>query len=132
MKWIRNLVHNFRGAVYATDPIAQIVLWNKSRNLNTYDERTEDNLLAEELEELSAARTAIDSHGIIDAYADILVVVTGSIHKYGYNPNLVLAETLKEITSRKGSINPETGKWEKDLNQDPNSLYKADYSNCKY
>jgi predicted HAD superfamily Cof-like phosphohydrolase len=84
------------------------------------------------MQELSEARAADDIHGIIDAYADMIVVITGSIHKLGYDPNEVLAETLLEISSRKGAINSTTGKWQKDVNQDPTTLYKAVYSDCTY
>jgi predicted HAD superfamily Cof-like phosphohydrolase len=114
------------------DPVRSIVEWNQSRNLLTYDPTTEDRLLAEEMQELSEARAAADIHGIIDAYADMIVVITGSIYKLGYDPNKVLAETLLEISSRKGTIDPTTGKWQKDTNQDPTTLYKADYSACIY
>jgi predicted HAD superfamily Cof-like phosphohydrolase len=114
------------------DPIRSIVEWNQSRNLHNYDSTTEDNLLAEEMQELSEARSVNDIHGVIDAYADMIVVITGSIYKLGYDPNKVLAETLLEISSRKGTINPTTGKWQKDVNQDPTTLYKADYSACIY
>jgi predicted HAD superfamily Cof-like phosphohydrolase len=84
------------------------------------------------MQELSEARAAADIHGIIDAYADMIVVITGSIYKLGYDPNKVLAETLLEISSRKGTIDLTTGKWQKDINQDPTTLYKADYSACIY
>jgi predicted HAD superfamily Cof-like phosphohydrolase len=114
------------------DPIRSIVEWNQSRNLISYDPTTEDRLLAEEMQELSEARSVNDIHGTIDAYADMIVVITGSIYKLGYDPNKVLAETLLEISSRKGTVNPITGKWQKDTNQDPTTLYKADYSDCIY
>jgi hypothetical protein len=43
-----------------------------------------------------------------------------------------MAETLLEINSRKGSVDPLTGKWQKDKDQDPSTLYKANYDNAKY
>jgi hypothetical protein len=42
-----------------------------------------------------------------------------------------MKEVVKEISSRRGSINPETKKWEKDKNQPKEELYKADFSKCK-
>jgi predicted HAD superfamily Cof-like phosphohydrolase len=131
MSWLTTLRTNYNRFHHMMDPIRSIVEWNQSRNLVTYDSTTEDRLLAEEMQELSEARAADDIHGIIDAYADMIVVITGSIHKLGYYPNEVLAETLLEISSRKGAIDPITGKWQKDANQDPTTLYKADYSDCK-
>jgi hypothetical protein len=116
---------------YATDPFGTIVKWNKSRNLNTYDSTTEDNMIAEELEELSAARAVGSVPAAVDAYCDIIVLATGAIHKLGYNPSDAIAETLLEITARKGSIDPTTGKWQKDTKQDPSTLYKARYQPYK-
>ena len=54
-----------------------------------------------------------------------------SIFNMGYDPNKCLLETCKEINSRKGAHDHSIGKWVKDKNQDPATLYKADYSKCK-
>lgn len=105
--------------------LQQIVEWNKSRNLNSFNKETEIRLLSEELQEFVDSYTI---HDLLDSMADIIVVATGTIHKLGYNPDLVLAETIKEITSRQGSIDPSTGKWQKDINQNPSTLYKANYA----
>ena len=48
--------------------------------------------------------------------------------KLGYNPDQVMNETLKEIESRKGEINKETGKFEKFKGI---KTYKAEYDKCK-
>ena len=41
-------------------------------------------------------------------------------------------ETLKEIESRKGAFNSESGKWEKFKDDESKKLwYKADYKSCK-
>ncbi len=122
---------SYRRATYHTYPLESIVLWNKDRNLFNYDATAEDAMLAEELNELSAARALNDTHGMIDAYCDIIVLATGAIHKLGYEPNLAMAETILEISSRKGAIDPSTGKWQKDINQDPSTLYKANYTDAE-
>ena len=127
-----NIVTQFRKAVYAVKPLDSIVSWNKSRNLSTYDATAEDNMIAEELEELSLARADNDVDQMVDAYCDLIVLATGAIHKLGYDPTDAMAETLLEINSRKGFINTTTGKWEKDKSQDPSTLYKANYTTCKY
>lgn len=49
----------------------------------------------------------------------------------GYSPYLCMLETIKEISSRKGSYDEKAGKWIKDKNQDPKTLYKADYKKAK-
>jgi hypothetical protein len=50
---------------------------------------------------------------------------------YGYDLDKCMDEVIKEISSRRGAMNPSTGKWEKFT--DPISKsewYKADYTNC--
>ena len=127
-----NLLKSLRKAYYATYPFESIVKWNKSRNLIAYDATNEDNMIAEELEELSQARSNHNRNEMVDAYCDIIVLATGAIHKLGFDPNNAMAETLLEINSRKGSVDPLTGKWQKDKSQDPSTLYKANYDNAKY
>lgn len=64
---------------------------------------------------------------IIDAVNDMSVFANGDNLKLGFDPVKTMAETLKEISSRKGSYNTETKKWEKETTGDE---YKADYSRC--
>jgi hypothetical protein len=57
----------------------------------------------------------------------------------GYNFEKCMLETIKEISSRRQDpqqasdwlVNGISGKWQKDKNQDPQTLYKADYERCK-
>lgn len=57
----------------------------------------------------------------------------------GYDPYKSMIETIKEISSRKQDpkqaaeweSGKKEGKWMKDKNQDPSTLYKADYNSCK-
>lgn len=88
-------------------------------------------MLLEEVYELKDAILAGDEHEIIDALADTIVLSSNHIGQMKYDLDLVMKETLKEISSRRGSINQETGKWEKDKSQDPTNLYKANYKTCK-
>lgn len=54
------------------------------------------------------------------------------IEDMGYNFKQCMDETLKEIESRKGAFNPDSGKWEKFKDEESKKLwYKADYSKCK-
>jgi hypothetical protein len=109
------------------DPIKGIIQFNKDRNLTKFDPVAEYAMLEEELLEFYAAYSAQDTYEMVDALCDLIVIATGGIHKLGYDPTEALSETVKEITSRQGSLNPDTGKWEKDRNQDPKTLYKAHY-----
>jgi len=111
--------------------LEEIVLWNESRNLKDFKPHNEYALLFEELMEFQNASISKNESEQVDALCDIIVVATGALHKLGYSPDKAMDETLKEINSRKGSINENTGKWEKDITQDPETLYKANYSTCK-
>ena len=109
------------------DPIKGIVQFNQDRRLSTFDAMAEYNMLVEELQEFLVAASLQDQHETVDALCDMIVLSVGAIYKLGYDPTATLQETVKEITSRKGGFNQDTGKWEKDKTQDPATLYKAAY-----
>jgi len=113
--------------------------WRKNRGLTTpqisINQETGNpaiiDMLLEEVEELRLALLDNNEHEIIDACNDLIVLSANHVAQSGYDIDLTMKETLKEISSREGSINPTTGKWQKDKAQDPSTLYKADYSTCK-
>jgi hypothetical protein len=71
-----------------------------------------------------------DEHYEIDALADIVVIAKGEIVKKGYDIDMVMDETLKEIESRTGKI--ENGKFIKDTSEEAiKKWYKADYAKAK-
>lgn len=105
-----------------------IVKFNTDRYLMTFDSDVEYKLLEEELQEFFWATEKADK---VDALCDLVVVAVGGLYKLGYDPEKALAETVKEILSRQGTTNQRTGKWEKNHNQDPDTLYKADYTTAE-
>lgn len=107
-----------------------IIKFNVDRNLTDFCAGAEYKMLAEELQEFYEAMTNNDIYGMIDALSDLRVIATGATWKAGYNPELALLETCKEIHSRQGSMGSD-GKWLKDKNQDPATLYKADYTQTR-
>jgi len=112
-------------------PFQGIIKFNEDRNLvKDFTLENEHKMLEEELNELMTAINDKDTYEIIDALCDIIVVATGTIHKMGYIPELALKQTVKEILSRKGELDI-NGKFQKDINQDPKTLYKADYNLAK-
>ena len=113
------------------NPIDGIVRFNEDRKLTTFNGIAEYNMLHEELQEFLSAVAQEDKHEMVDALCDIIVVGIGAINKLGYIPAEALLETVEEITSRKGSFDETAGKWQKDINQDPSTLYKADYATAK-
>ncbi len=115
-------------------------------NLNRYGKNFDADkfrkTLEEELAEMWEALAAGDTTKFLDGALDSITVLAGGVTQQSYNPELALKQVVKEITSRKQ--NPEqvsrwaatpslqdVEKWQKDLNQDPSTLYKADFSTCK-
>lgn len=105
-----------------------VVAWNIERNLTDFNLTAEAAMLLEELQELLLAKT---EHDRVDSLCDLIVLAAGGLHKLGYSPESALTETVKEISSRKGTIDPTTGKWQKQKDQDPSTLYKANYNLSK-
>jgi NTP pyrophosphatase (non-canonical NTP hydrolase) len=112
-------------------PFQGIIKFNEDRNLvKEFTIENEYNMLAEELEEMATAIATEDEYELADSLSDIIVVAVGTLYKLGYQPELALKQTVKEILSRKGSLD-ENGKFQKDRDQDPATLYKADYNLAK-
>ncbi len=89
-------------------------------------------MLLEEVEELRLALLNNDEHEIIDACNDLIVLSSNHVAQSGYDLDLTMKETLKEINSRTGSINEVTGKWEKFKTQEAKAKwYKANYKTCR-
>jgi len=125
----------------------RIVKWNEERGLiaKGHDHESAGLMLCEELDEYyghvenTLSIKSDMKHFYIeqfeptndekaDALCDLIVIATGELAKMGYDPDKAMSETLKEIESRKGEVNPETGKWEKKIT---GQEYKADYSKCR-
>ena len=61
-------------------------------------------------------------------FKKILLNCAGVCEKYGFNFEIAMLETIKEISSRTGSYNEATKKWEKDMSDEAQAKwYKADY-----
>jgi hypothetical protein len=109
------------------DIFERIEKFNEKRNLlGIHHKDNEVAMLKEELKEYKEAETTFNEVGEL---SDIVVVAIGTILKNGFDPTLVMNETLKKIESREGSLS-KSGKWKKDRNQDPNTLYKPNFAEC--
>ena len=123
-------------------PLSEIVKLNQTRYGTDFNGDTAVAKLREELQELIDGITIGNTDEIVDALSDIIVIATGELTKLKYNPELVLKQTVKEISSRQqdpeqakawAAGNRQPGeKWKKDKSQDPSTLYTADYSTCKF
>lgn len=105
--------------------------WAKERNLLDieFEKDKQASFLTEEITEFLRGNTPEE---YVDAACDLIVFSTNLMKILGYNPNIAMDETLKEIESRKGEFNSESGKWEKYKDDYHQSLwYKADYSKAK-
>lgn len=123
-------------------PLLEIVKLNQTRYGTDFNGNTAVVKLKEELQELVNGIITNNTNEIVDALSDIIVIATGELTKLKYNPELVLKQTVKEISSRQqdpeqakawAAGNKQPGeKWNKDKSQDPSTLYTADYSTCKF
>lgn len=122
-------------------PLVDIMKLNQERYGTTFDFQKASDKLEEELQEFRDAFKAGDLHGMVDAMADLIVIAAGETVKLGYNPELCLKQTVKEISSREQDPNQAAAwangqrlpgeKWLKNRQQDPSTLYTADYSTCR-
>ena len=78
-------------------------------------------------------------HEVIDAITDMRVFCENQTEIYGYNSDKTLAEVIKEISSREqdpvqyklwSKYGHDGSKWQKNVNQNLATLYKADFSQC--
>ena len=123
-------------------PLSEIVKLNQTRYGTDFNGDTAVAKLREELQELVDGITIGNTDEIVDALSDIIVIAAGELTKLKYNPELVLKQTVKEISSRQqdpeqakawAAGNRQPGeKWIKDKSRDPSTLYTADYSTCKF
>lgn len=122
-------------------PLLDIMHLNHNRYGSDFDYTSAMAKLSEELDEFTEANALSDEHEMVDALADIIVVAAGELTKLGYNPELVLKQTVKHILARKqdpkqaiewAANNRAPGeKWLKDKSQDPSTIYEANYNLCR-
>ena len=122
-------------------PLVDIMKLNQERYGTTFDFEKALAKLEEELQEFCDAFEVNDTEGMVDALQDIIVIAAGETVKLGYNPELCLKQTVKEISSRQQDPNQAATwangqklpgeKWLKNRQQDPSTIYTADYSTCR-
>lgn len=96
-------------------------------------------MLQEELDELILAIKNSDEHGIVDALADMNVLINNEIALMRYDIDLVMKQVVKHISSRVQDPTQKDhwfrskpdGKWLKWKDQDPDTLIEPDYTTCK-
>jgi len=67
----------------------------------------------------------------IKSLALMAYIAMSAIDALGYHAAACVAEKGKCINSREGSYNPKLSKWCKNPSQNPTTLYKPQYENCK-
>ena len=96
-------------------------------------------MMQEELQEYADALAAGDTHGMIDAIADLAVLVTNEVELNGYDYDLTMKQTVKHISARvqdpeqerDWTINGPSGKWKKWKLQPADTLIEPDYTVCR-
>ena len=122
MKWKANLAQ-WREERGLTTPQTTLAVNGKPAIIN---------MLQEEVNEVDSALVIDDENEIIGELSDLIVLAGNHIGQMGYDLDLVMKETLKKISSRVGSINPSTGKWEKDKSLAAQAnWHTANYLTCK-
>ena len=122
-------------------PLLEIMRLNQERYGTTFDFPKALEKLTEELEEFEEGFEKADTHEMLDALTDLIVIAAGEMVKLGFNPELCLKQTVKEISSREQCPDQAASwangdrmpgeKWLKNPNQDPSTIYSADYSTCR-
>lgn len=127
--------------------IDDLKVWREERGITGYSHETHVRCVAEELFELMfyndeecrcyveqfmnmfyKTPLVIDMNAVIDASCDMNVFNTNFIEQAGYDAKVAMDETIKEISSRTGATNPDTGKWEKFKTPEAMAKwYTADY-----
>lgn len=112
------------------DIFEQLARYRAERGIDKvpYDHLSLLGNLAEEIYEGTSRKSRYDS---IDWRCDSIIFLINSLAQDGIDPRIALEETCKEILSRKGSYDYEVNKWIKNINQDPSTLYKANYNNAE-
>lgn len=129
----------------------QLTEWRSERGLNSYNFESQIRCDVEELFELMGYDNLDMEYLIndfmeryyistlqpkdtekVDAHCDKIVFAVNAIEQLGYDAEQCMNETIKEISSRTGAINPGTKKWEKFKTEEAKAKwYKADYSKFK-
>lgn len=130
------------------DTLDKIVQWNMERGLDKQpsDLTAANKMLFEELMELNGCNNSslmdkvinglanypITEEEKVDALCDLIVLSVGELLKLKYDPVTAMNETIKEISSRTGAFNGDTGKWEKFKTPEAQALwYTACYGKAK-
>jgi hypothetical protein len=79
------------------DPIEGIVQFNLDRGLTDFCPTAEYKMLFEELQEFLMAAAQDDTHEMVDALCDAIVVAVGGLNKLGYAPDKALQETVEAV-----------------------------------
>ena len=115
-----------------------LTVWRKDRNI-LFPQGTFVPMIQEELSEYLEASKDSDEHAMVDALADIMVFTANELALMGYDLDLVMKQVVKHINSRQQDplqaiswrMEGPDGKWKKDPNQDPSTIYEPDYSLCR-
>lgn len=127
----------------------RLYTWRKDRHLPAYDHKSHVKCVAEELFEMMGYdkdetnvalgiflnrfyKPVTDMDVIVDAACDSIIYNINFMEQAKYYGEKAIHETINEISSREGAYDEGAGKWCKNPNQDPSTLYKADYNSCKY
>lgn len=146
--------------IMGNNEYAKLRRWRRERNITKSDYQTFcKNIIEELLEPLYDKedieifqKQIVDTYfspkslfdfakpdAIIDAIQDIRIFSINETELMGYNAERCIHEAIKEVSSREQDpsqkfdweVNGAYGKWQKDKDQLPHTIYKANYEECK-
>ena len=117
--------------------IDRLKLWRDERNITEPIGHPEfQSAIESEVDEYTVAVHQKDEYEKIDAIGDIITLCLNELALEGYSAAAIMNQIVTEISSREQD--PEQAsrdwsgeKWKKNKDQDPDSLYKADFKHCK-
>ena len=112
------------------DIFESLKLWRDERMIGDIPYNHMD-LIGYLTEEITEGIRDKSEHESVDWRVDCLIFLINSLEQDNYDAKLCIDEAIEEISSRKGNYIPSVGKWLKNVDQDPSTIYKADYTNCK-
>lgn len=112
--------------------------WRSNRNIKggTYNHLQ---LIGYITEEITEGIRDLSEHESVDWRVDCIIFLINSLEQDSYNAQMCIEEAISEISSRlqdpnqmkEWALHGASGKWQKMKDQDPNTLYKANYEKCK-
>lgn len=103
----------------------------KDRGWTSFNPIKEFLKLEEVLMEFFEGHTDENELLMVESLCEMITVSVSALANMGYDPTKTLSNHIASQLSVKGAINPQTGKWSRDLNQPASEIILSDYQSCR-